>query len=197
VGKHRIAGAIAAVSLACGGGGAAQAQTFDWNRKPNRIILAGALNNWADFCSGVFHLNRVPKKPNEALEPKINSHLLLSSTPMMEVERWGGWLPYMRTDSAVAKPAMDRAADALLAARADPSSMAAAEKLYTDTLRGHFQTVFGKCQEGAHEPFIAENFYSGEGDFDKVMQQVTIDFASSVQSLDEPEPKRVVTKKRR
>jgi len=68
----------------------AQAQTFDWNVKAHRLMLAGALNNWADFCSGVFHFDRVPKKPNEALEPKINSHLLLSSTPMMEVERWGG-----------------------------------------------------------------------------------------------------------
>lgn len=194
--KHRIIAVVAAVASS-GFQAPATAQTFDWNVKAHRLMLAGALNNWADFCSGVFHFDRVPKKSNDALEPKINSHLLLSSTPMMEVERWGGWLPYMRTDSGVAKPAMDRAADALLAARADPSSMVAAEKLYTDTLRGHFQTVFGKCQEGAHEPFIAENFYSGDGDFDKVMEQVTIDFASSVQSLDEPEQRKVVTKKRR
>ncbi|RYG91046.1 MAG: hypothetical protein EON58_19025, partial [Alphaproteobacteria bacterium] len=153
--KWKISAAVAAIALATLAS-PVTAQDFDWNVKANRIMLAGALNNWADFCSGMFGFNRVPEKPNEVLEPKINSHLLLSSMPSLEVGRWAGWLPYMKSDSDVAQPSITRAGDALLAARADPSSMAEAEKLYTDTLRGYFRTIFGKCSEGSREPFIAE-----------------------------------------
>ncbi|GAA0456646.1 MULTISPECIES: hypothetical protein [Sphingomonas] len=160
-----------------------------WATKPNRIKIAGALNHWADFCSNVFYFERAPKLANEALEPKINSHLLLSSTPSIEVERWAGWLPYADPDSEIAKPTHERAADALLAARADPSSAAAAEKLFVDTMRGYFKSVYAKCREGAGDEWIAHNLYSGAGDFERAMATVKIDFAQSVKDIDKPDPK--------
>lgn len=167
-----------------------QAQDF-WASKPNRIKIAEALNHWADFCSNVFYFDRDPKLANEALEPKINSHLLLSTTPSIEVERWAGWLPYADPQSDIAKPTHERAADALLAARADPSSAAAAEKLYTDTFRGYLQSVYAKCREGSGDEWIAQNLYSGAGDFERAMTAVKIDFAQAVKEIDKPDPKPV------
>jgi hypothetical protein len=164
----------------------ATAQSADdfWATKPNRLKIAGALNNWADFCANVFHFNRVSKLTPLELEPKINSHLLLSSAPSLEVQRWAEWLPYADPDSDVAKPSQERAADALLAARADPSAATEAEKLYNDTFRGYFRTVFGKCTEGARDKWIAENFYSGEGDFEKAAGSLTVDFSQALKEID-------------
>lgn len=180
---------LAAVALAWGASPTpVQAQDF-WASKPNRIKIAGALNHWADFCSNVFYFERAPKLANEALEPKVNSHLLLSATPSIEIERWAGWLPYANPQSDIAKPTHERAADALLAARADPSSTAAAEKLYTDTMQGYLQSVYAKCREGAGDEWIAQHLYSGAGDFERAMATVKIDFAQSVKELDKPDPK--------
>lgn len=171
--------------------GPVHAQDY-WASKRNRIVIAGALNNWADFCSHVFYFDRAPKLSNEVLEPKVEAHLLLSPSPSVEVERWAGWLPYADPDSEIAKPTYERGADALLAARADPSSSAAAEKLYTDTMRGYFQSVYGKCREGAADEWVALNLYSGAGDFERVMADVRIDFAQSVKDVDGPDAKRPV-----
>ena len=178
------------VGLALVAGVPASAQDFDWHISKNRMLIAGALNHWGDFCSATFYFDQKPKRTNAELEPKVNSYLLLSATPSVEVQKWGEWLPYANPDSDVAKPTQNRAADALLAARADPSAAAAAEKLYLDTMRDYFHTVFSKCQEGAHDSFIAANLYTGDGDFDRAMQAVKIDFAKDVKDLDKPAPRK-------
>ena len=167
-----------------------------WATKPNRIKIANALNGWADHCSGMFGFDRRPKLSNETLEPKVDAYLLLSATPSLEVERWAGWLPYADPNADVAKPSTDRAADALLAARADPSSALAAEKLYIDTRRSFFHEIYTKCQEGSRNPLIGQYFYRGEGDFEKAMLSVHTDFAEAVADLDKPDPPKAKPKPR-
>lgn len=196
VARIRVALALA-LALALAANMPASAQDFDWHIPKNRMLITGALNHWGDFCSATFYFDRKPKRTNAELEPKVNSYLLLSSTPSIEVQKWAEWLPYADPNSDVAKPTQDRAADALLAARADPSASAPAEKLYLDTMRDYFHTVFSKCQEGAHDDFISVNLYSGEGDFDRAMQTVKTDFAKDVKDLDTPAPKKPVPRSRR
>lgn len=185
--RNKAALTVLAVSLTVLPTGA-NAQDF-WATKPNRVKIAGALSHWADFCSNLFFFERRPKLLNEAFEPKIESHLLLSPTPSFEVNQWAGWLPYADPNSDIAKQAQVRGGDALLAARADPSSAVEAEKLYTATIRTHLQSAFSKCREGAGDDWIAQNLYFGAGDFERTMAEVKVDFAGSVKALDAPEPK--------
>lgn len=165
---------------------AGQAQAFDWKVEKNRIMMARALNGWADFCSSTFYFTRSLRRSPEELEAKINAHLLLSNLPDLDVARWADWIPYADPNSDVAKPSEDRAADALLAARADSSSAAQAEKLYTNTMRDYLSTVFSKCRMGASDPFIAQNFYAGPGDLDRALAAVESDFDQAVKELDKP-----------
>ncbi len=189
IGKERaFAGFMTAAMLFCAlSSSRSEAQEY-WTTKANRVRIAGALTNWADFCTSTFYFSRKDKVANNILEPKIYSHLLLSTTPSSEVTRWAEWLPYADPGSEVAKSSIDRGSDALLAARADPSAAKAAEKLYTDTMRDYFKVVFEKCRDGSRDPFIAENFYDGDGDFERAMSDNVLNFAESVKELDRPVP---------
>ncbi len=187
--KERVfAGLIAAAVLACAlSSTRSEAQEY-WTTKANRVKIAGALTNWADFCTSTFYFNRKDKVAANILEPKIYSHLLLSTTPSSEVTRWAEWLPYADPGSEVAKSSIERGSDALLAARADPSAANAAEKLYTDTMRDYFKVVFEKCRDGSRDPFIAEIFYDGGGNFERAMSDNELNFAESVKELARPVP---------
>jgi hypothetical protein len=173
-----------------------QAHDF-WASRTNRVMIAHALNRWADYCSTVFHFDRATKLADEQLEPKINSHLLLSPDPSAEVERWSGWLPYADPQSDFAKSTFERGSDALLAARADPSSAEAAEKLYTETMKGYFSSVYAKCREGASDEWIAQILYSGKGDLERFLATLEVDFAKSVRDVDGSHPKRVISRGKR
>lgn len=165
---------------------------FDWNKQANRILIARALSRFSNFCADAFHFERRPVAEPIDLEKKVNSHLLLSPYPDGELEKWAEWIPYADSSSDVYKFTISRGADALLAARSDPSAGAAAKKLWIDTYRGVLETAFAKCRAGAADPFIAEQFYSGQGNaggIAETAEKFGEGFEESVRSLDKPTAK--------
>ncbi len=92
---------------------------------------ASCFRRFGDQMLADFGFSRVPKAADDILDGKLNAHLLLSSNPAGQIVRWSQliheWRSLERAEDDEAL--LDRAADALLAAKADPESYPKAEAL--------------------------------------------------------------------
>lgn len=166
-------------------GAPAAAQGVDWTVQKNRLSIVRAMGNWADFCADTFGFTRRPAQPPEALETRLDAYLLLSENPGGTLALWADWLGYMDPDSPHAKPMRERAADALLAARADPSQFEAARKLYSDSFNVYFRSIAVKCEAGTRNPFLNQHYYFGTGSTAEGEARMRDGFAAAVRRVDE------------
>jgi len=174
----RIALAIAATLMAA----PAVAQDFDWHAPENRRLVHQRLSEWADMCASI-GFERLPTPDATTMQDRINAHLLLAASPEFVLNQWARLIQTATRDTSDLE---ERAADALIAARDDPSRWAEAENLYVNTLRnGFLNPVLAACREGTHDALISRNYYRGDGSVDRFVEQVRARFAESVRALDE------------
>lgn len=161
----------------------AEFQNFDWRRERSRIVMHGALINVVRACASNFGFTAVPEQSPTVMQRRIEAHLLLADNPMEPAARWAAWMPILFRP--IPQAMIDRGADIVAAAVADPDRYAEAEARYMRLIRAHVQPKLEACRAARGDPFVGQHYLSGEGAMNASDERLRAMFAQSVREVAE------------
>jgi len=143
----------------------ARADAMDWRTEAAQTVIQSGLATASDMCAS-FGFTRVKLPPAAIMRGRIGAHLLASTTPEVELNRWVEVVMaanQLRTGAD--DPArLQRGMEALTAARTDPAAFAPARQRFVDDAMGPIRAAVDACTRTAADPFISANYFFGHAD---------------------------------
>lgn len=140
----------------------AQAQEMDWRTEATQTVIQSGLATASDMCAS-FGFTRVKLPPAAVMRGRIGAHLLASTAPEVELNRWvevvmaANQLRVGADDPA----RLERGMEALTAAQADPAAFEPARQRFVDDAMRPIRAAVDACTRVATDPFISANYFTG------------------------------------
>lgn len=148
-------------ALLCVAAGARAAE-MDWRTEAAQTVIQSSLATASDMCAS-FGFTRVKLPPAAVMRGRIGAHLLASTAPEVELNRWvevvmaANQLRVGADDPA----RIERGMEALTAAQADPAAFEPARQRFVDNAMGPIRGAVDACTRAAADSFISANYFTG------------------------------------
>ena len=143
----------------------ARAEEMDWRTEAAQTAIHSSLATASDMCAS-FGFTRVKLPPATVMRGRIGAHLLASTAPEVELNRWvevvmaANQLRVGADDPA----RLERGMEALTAAQADPAAFEPARQRFVDNAMGPIRAAVDACTRAAADSFISANYFTGHAE---------------------------------
>jgi hypothetical protein len=150
------------VAVLLGAAAGARADQMDWRTEAAQTVIQSGLATASDMCAS-FGFTRLKLPPAAVMRGRIGAHLLASTAPEAELNRW---VEVVMAANQLRVGADDpariaRGMEALTAARADPAAFKPARQRFVDNAMGPIRAAADACTRAAADPFIGANYFTG------------------------------------
>ena len=140
----------------------ARAEEMDWHTETAQTAIHSGLATASDMCAS-FGFTRVKLPPAAVMRGRIGAHLLASTAPEAELNRWVEVVMAANqlrvgADDPVR---LERGMESLTAAQADPAAFGPARQRFVDIAMGPIRAAVDACTRAAADPFISANYFTG------------------------------------
>ena len=153
---------VVLVAALLGASAGARADEMDWRTEAAQTAIQSGLATASDMCAS-FGFTRVKLPPAAIMRGRIEAHLVGSTAPEAELNRWvevvmaANQLRVGADDPA----RLERGMEALTAAQADPAAFEPARERFVDNAMGPIRAAADACTRAAADPFIGANYFTG------------------------------------
>jgi len=173
-------------ALLCVAAGA-RADEIDWRTEAAQTVIQSSLATASDMCAS-FGFTRVKPSAAAVMRGRIGAHLLASTAPEIELNRWvevvmaANQLRVGADDPA----RLERGMEALTAAQADPAAFEAARQRFVDNAMGPVRAAVDACTRAVADSFISANYFTGHaGGIGKYEEMFRVRFAGILKKMAE------------
>ena len=143
----------------------ARAEKMDWRTDAAQTAIHSSLATARDMCAS-FGFTRVKLPPAAVMRGRIGAHLLASTAPEAELNRW---VEVVMAANELRVGADDpvrlkRGMEALTAAQADPAAFEPARQRFVDDAMGPIRAAVDACTRVAADSFIRANYFTGHAE---------------------------------
>jgi hypothetical protein len=140
----------------------ARAEEMDWRTEAAQALIQSSLATASDMCAS-FGFTRMKLPPPAVMRGRIGAHLLASTAPEVELNRWVEVVMAANqlrvgADDPVR---LERGMEALTAAQADPAAFGPARERFVDIAMGPILAAVDACTRAAADSFISTNYFTG------------------------------------
>lgn len=150
------------VAVLLGAAAGARAEEMDWRTEGAQTAIQSGLATASDMCAS-FGFTRLKLPPAAVMRGRIRAHLLASTAPEAELNRWvevviaANQLRVGADDPA----RIARGMEALTAAQTDPAAFEPARQRFVDNAMGPVRAAADACTRAAADAFIGANYFTG------------------------------------
>ena len=140
----------------------ARAEVMDWRTEAAQTVIQSSLATASDMCAS-FGFTRVKLPAAAVMRGRIGAHLLASTAPEVELNRWvevvmaANQLRVGADDSV----RLARGMEALTAVQADLAAFGPARQRFVDIAMGPIRAAVEACTRAAADSFISANYFTG------------------------------------